>query len=112
MRQTDTLQSWAQQHEGQQAQKMGRGLLGKQTESQGDGREMAAVGREHTKSKHLYKESVVTGQYKYQWTEHEKEIMEKAQTNADATKDEHKPPCTITPLKTKAEKLKQNISFN
>lgn len=35
--------------------------------------------------------------------------MEKAQTNADATKDEHKPPCAIIPLKIKAEKLKQNM---
>lgn len=54
----------------------------------------------------------MTGQYKYNSTEHENETMEKAQISADAAKDEHKPPCTTVPLEIKAEKLKQNRSFN
>lgn len=35
--------------------------------------------------------------------------MEKAEYNASATKDETKPPCA---REIKAEKLKQNMSFN
>jgi len=59
---------------------------------------------------------VVTGQCNHtgnlQSTKHAKEITEKAQVNVYATKDVSKPPCDTKHLQTKAEKLKQKMSFN